>query len=147
MKLISIFSVLFLGLALAQSQTANRETLWKEVLDAEKKGLPKTAAAKLQTIYDSAIQDGKFAEGIKALAKKITHEGTIQGNKPAEKITRLQDELKKVPDQAKPLLETILAHWYWQYFQQNRYRFIQRTETDEPHGKDFTTWDLPRIYR
>ena len=58
MKLISIFSVLFLGLALAQSQTANRETLWKEVLDAEKKGLPKTAAAKLQTIYDSAIQDG-----------------------------------------------------------------------------------------
>ena len=147
MKLISIFSVLFLGLALAQSQTANRETLWKEVLDAEKKGLPKTAAAKLQTIYDSAIQDGKFAEGIKALAKKITHEGTIQGNKPAEKITRLQDELEKVPDQAKPLLETILAHWYWQYFQQNRYRFIQRTETDEPLGKDFTTWDLPRIYR
>ena len=60
---------------------------------------------------------------------------------------RLQDELKKVPDQAKPLIETILAHWYWQYFQQNRYRFMQRTETDEPLGKDFTTWDLPRIYR
>ena len=75
-----------------------RETLWKEVLDAEKKELPKTAAAKLQTIYDSAIQDGKFAEGIKALAKKITHEGTIQGNKPAEKITRLQDELENIKD-------------------------------------------------
>ena len=24
---------------------------------------------------------------------------------------------------------------------------MQRTETDEPLGKDFTTWDLPRIYR
>ena len=147
MKLISTFSVLVYGLVLTQSQPLNREALWKEVIDAEKKGLPKTAAAKLQTIYDSAIQDGKFAEGIKALAKRITHEGTVQGNKPEEKITRLQDELEKVPDQAKPLLETILAHWYWQYFKGNRYRFMQRTATNEPLGKDFTTWDLPRIYR
>ena len=147
MKLMSIFSVLLLGLALAQSQTANREALWKEVLDAEKKGLPKTAATKLQTIYDSAIQDGNFPEAVKALAKRITHEGNIQGNKPEEKITRLQDELEKVPDQAKPLIETILAHWYWQYFRENRYRYMQRTATVDPLGKDFTTWDLPRIYR
>ena len=56
----------------------------------------------------------------------------MQGSKPEEKITLLQDELGKVPVEAKPLLETVLGHWYWQYFRQNRYRFMQRTATAEP---------------
>ena len=92
------------------------------------------------------MQDGKHAEAIKALAKRITHEGAVQGNKPEEKITRLQAELEKTPDEAKPLLQTILGHWYWQYFRANRYRFLQRTATAQPLGEDFTTWDLPRLY-
>src|SRR6185436_2952725 len=37
--------------------------------------------------------------------------------------------------------------WYWQYFQQNRWRFMQRTTTAKTPGDDFTTWDLPRIFR
>jgi len=45
----------------------------------------------------------------------------------------------------KPVLEAILANWYWHYFQQNRWRFMQRTQTAAPPGEDFTTWDLPRI--
>ena len=120
--------------------------MWKEVADAEKKGLPKTAAAKLQLIYDSAMRDGKHAEAIKALAKRITNEGAVQGNKPEEKITRLQAELEKTSEEAKPLLQTILGHWYWQYFRANRYRFLQRTATAQPLGEDFTKWDLPRLY-
>ena len=146
MRLLGIFLTLAFGLVFAQAQPADREALWREVADAEKKGLPKTATAKLQLIYDSAMQDGKHAEAIKALAKRITHEGAVQGNKPEEKITRLQAELEKTPDEAKPLLQTILGHWYWQYFRANRYRFLQRTATAQPLGEDFTTWDLPRLY-
>src|SRR5439155_1389008 len=41
---------------------------------------------------------------------------------------------------------TILANWYWHYFQNNRWRFMQRTQTAQPPGKDFTTWDLPRLF-
>ncbi len=43
-------------------------------------------------------------------------------------------------------MDTLLAEWYWQYFQQNRWRFMQRTTTATPPGKDFTTWDLPRLF-
>ena len=147
MRLLGTCLALVAGLTIAQAQPADREALWKEVADAEKKGLPKTAAAKLQLIYDSALQDDQHAEAIKALAKRITHEGAVQGNKPEEKITRLQAELEKIPAEARPLLQTILGHWYWQYFRANRYRFLQRTATAQPLGKDFTTWDLPRLYR
>jgi len=147
MRLLGTFLALGAGLVFEQAQPANREALWKQVAATEKKGLPKTAAAKLQLIYDSALRDGRHAEAIKALAKRITHEGAVQGNKPEEKITRLQAELEKTPNEAKPLLQTILGHWYWQYFRANRYRFLQRTATAQPLGDDFTTWDLPRLYR
>ena len=147
MRLLGTFLALAAGLTFAQAQPADREALWKEVAEAEKKGLPKTAAAKLQLIYDSALQDSRHAEAIKALAKRITHEGAVQGSKPEEKITRLQAELEKTPAEARPLLQTILGHWYWQYFRANRYRFLQRTATAQPLGDDFTTWDLPRLYR
>ena len=43
-------------------------------------------------------------------------------------------------------MDAILADWYWHYFQQNRWRFMQRMATSAPPGKDFTTWDLPRIF-
>jgi hypothetical protein len=39
-----------------------------------------------------------------------------------------------------------LAEWYWHYFQNNRWRFMQRTATAQAPGKDFTTWDLPRLF-
>jgi len=44
-----------------------------------------------------------------------------------------------------PVMESILANWYWHYFQQNRWRFMQRTATAEAISDDFTTWDLSRI--
>jgi hypothetical protein len=73
-------------------------------------------------------------------------EANIQGNKPEEKITRLEAEIAKAPKEMVPILDTLLAQWYWEYFQQNRWRFVQRTATSQAPGKDFTTWDLARLF-
>jgi uncharacterized protein YfaS (alpha-2-macroglobulin family) len=122
-----------------------RDVQWKEVEEAVKKGLPKTAIEKLDPIIAQALADKAYAEAIKAIGKKIALEGNIQGNKPEEKVTRLQAEIDKAPAEMRPVMETILANWYWHYFQQNRWRFMQRSQTAAPPGDDFTTWDLPRI--
>ena len=92
------------------------------------------------------MKDKAYAEAVKAIGEKIALEGNIQGNKPEEKITRLEAEIAKAPKEMTPVLQTLLAHWYWQYFQQNRWRFMQRTATATAPGKDFTTWDLPRLF-
>ncbi len=110
-----------------------------------KKGLPKTAIEKLEPIVEAAIEDKAYAEAIKAIGQKIALEGNIQGNKPEEKITRMRAEIDKAPAEMRPVMEAILANWYWHYFQQNRWRFMQRSQTAAPPGEDFTTWDLPRI--
>src|SRR5665213_1859424 len=123
-----------------------RDDLWRQVNEAIGKGLPKTAITNLEPIIAGALKDKAYAEATKAIAKKIALEGNIEGNKPEEKIVRLEAELARAPKQMKPVLETLLAHWYWQYFQNNRWRFMQRTAAAQAPGKDFTTWDLPRLF-
>jgi hypothetical protein len=123
-----------------------RDALWKRVDEAVRQGLPKTAITNLDPIIAGAMKDKAYAEAVKAVGKKIALEGNIQGNKPEEKITRLEAEIAKTPPEMVPILNTLLAHWYWEYFQQNRWRFMQRTATAQAPGKDFTTWDLPRLF-
>ncbi len=136
---------------------------WKAVNDAIGKNLPKTAIAKLEPIIAQAMIEKRYAEAIKAISMKIALEGNIQGGKPEEKITRMRGEIEKAPADMKPAMEAVLANWFWHYFQQNRWRFMRRTQTSGPSGNDgpigndgpagdvgpigddFTTWDLTRI--
>jgi len=143
-KIASLFLLLITSAALAW--VGPRDTQWKEVDEAMKKGLPKTAIEKLNPIIEAAIKDEAYAEAIKAIGQKIALEANIQGNKAEEKVTRLQAELDAAPNAMKPMLEAMLANWYWHYFQQNRWRFMQRTQTEAPPSDDLTTWDLPRIF-
>jgi len=125
---------------------ASRDAQWKKVDEAVNKGLPKTAIGHLKPIIEGALADKAYAEAIRAIGRKIALEGNIQGNKPEEKITRMQAEIAKAPKEMVPVMDAILANWYWHYFQHNRWRFMRRTATAEPPGKDFTTWDLPRLF-
>ena len=137
---------LLVGILPNQLPAASRDAEWKAVEDAVQKGLPRTAITNLEPIIAGALRDKAWGEAAKAIARKIVLEGNIQGNKPEEKVTRIEAEIAKAPREILPLLETLQATWYWHYFQQNRWRFMNRTATAAPPGKDFTTWDLPRLF-
>jgi uncharacterized protein YfaS (alpha-2-macroglobulin family) len=126
---------------------ADRPAQWKKVQEAIDKGLPKTAIQELEPIIESALAEKAYPEAVKAITKKIAFEGMIEGNKPEERITRMQAEIAKAPKEMIPVMDAMLAHWYWHYFQQNRWRFVNRTGTTEAPGKDFTTWDLKRLFK
>ncbi len=122
-----------------------RDAQWAKVDAAQRGGLPKTAIELLEPIIAGARSDGAHAELVKAVTRKIALEAGLQGGRAEEKITHLEAELVKAPAETKPLMQALLAQWYWQYFQQNRWRFLQRTRTAEEPGADPRTWDLPRI--
>jgi len=145
MKRAYILTAVILGIAASVCFAGPRDDLWNQVDSAISKGLPKTAIELLDQIIPGALQDQAYAEATKAICLKIAQESRIQGSKAEEGIVRLQDEIAGAPDPMKPVMEAVLAHWYWLYFQQNRWRFVQRTATAEPPGEDFTTWDLARI--
>lgn len=135
-----------LVLATVTMNAAPREDLWKQVDDAIGKGLPRSAITHLETIVTGAIQDRAWGEATKAIARKIVLEGNIEGNKPEEKITRMEAQIAAAPGEIIPLLRTVQAHWFWHYFQQNRWRFLRRTTTSQSPGPDIATWDLARIF-
>jgi len=137
----SVAAVSILGPAPEQPQTPE----WKKVNDAIGKQLPQTAIQELEPLIKSALEARNYAEAAKAIALKISLEGTIQGSKPEERITRLEAVLPDLPDGIQPLMEAVLGHWYWDFFQQNRWRFMQRTATSQPPGEDINSWDLTRI--
>ena len=122
-----------------------RDDLWRRVETAKDQGLPATAISLLDEIIPLAMAEEVHPEAIKAICLKITLEGDIQGGHAEEKIVRLQAELAHAPEVMQPAMEAILAHWFWQYYQQHRWQFIQRTETSESPSDDFTTWGLSRI--
>ncbi len=118
---------------------------WSRVTEAIEKGRPKTAIELLQPMIDRALADKAYPDAVKALAYRIKLEGDIEGRKPEERIARLEREVGAAPAAMKPVFQTVLGHWYWQYFQQNRWRFMQRTQSGTAAGADLLTWDLARI--
>ncbi len=127
------------------ASSAERTAMWNKVHEAESKGLPRTAIKELEPLIESAIKEKDYPEAIKAIVRKVTLEGNIEGNKPEERVVRLKAEIAKAPKEMHPVMEAVLAHWTWHYYEQNRWRFVQRTRTAAPVGDDMTTWDLPRI--
>ncbi len=134
------------SLGMESEQGERRDPDWEKVEEAIQQGLPKTAIEHLQPIIDEALEERAYPEAIKAIAMKIALEGNIEGNKPEERITRMEAAIAESPDEMKPVMDAILANWYWHYFRQNRWRFVRRTATAQPPGEDFTTWDLPRLF-
>jgi hypothetical protein len=130
-----------------QAAEQTRAQGWKKVEDAMKKGLPKTAIEELGPIIASALSEKQYAEAIKGIGQRVILESQIEGRLPEEHIRRLQAEIDKAPPEMLPVLNTLQAHFYWNYFQQNRWRFGQRTATSAPPSNDFTTWDLKRLFQ
>ena len=94
-----------LVLASSWADDITRSERWKKVEEAIQKGLPQTAIKELEPIIDSALKDKAFAEAVKAMARKMVLEGTIQGNKPNEKIVRLKADMAKAPKEfSRPVL-------------------------------------------
>src|SRR2546426_7567934 len=121
-RALAITAFLFLNMSVMPLSAGPRDAQWKKVEDAIAKGLPKTAITNLEPIIAGALQDRAYAEAVKAIGRKIALESNIEGNKPEERITRLQSEIAKAPKEMVPVLNALLANWYWHYFQQNRWR-------------------------
>ncbi len=139
---ILVFAMIFTTAAFA----GPRDKRWDDVQRHMEKGLPQSAIEVVKTIEAEAAAEKAWAEAAKALCYRVALEAEIQGSRPEEKIVRLEPELAKAPAELLPVLQTVQAHWYWDYFDQNRWRIMDRTQTAGSSGDDIATWDLRRIY-
>jgi len=84
---------------------------------------------------------------IKTLLYKSKFALTLEENAQLNIIKDLKEEIAENSFPTKNILESVLADLYWQYFQQNRWRFYNRTNTAEKvDSTDFRTWDLQTLF-
>lgn len=131
----------------SQAQDKNYDSLWKQVENLEIKGLPKSALQIVEQITLEAKKDNNQPQIIKCLLFKSKFAMTLKEDAQLQIINDFKSEINQSKFPTKNILESLLANLYWQYFQQNRWKFYNRTNTSEKVGDtDFRTWDLETLF-
>lgn len=143
---LAVFSILIISGCMISADPVGHKVDWKDVDEAIAKGLPKSAIEQLGPVIINALARKAYDEATRGILTRVMLACVIEGNKPEEKIIRLAAEIESAPDEVRPVIETMHALWYWRYFDQNRWRFSQRTATEQALTGDFTTWDLLRLF-
>ena len=129
------------------SQSDTYETLWTKVEKLEKDGLPKSALDIVEQIAEKAKADNNTPQEIKTLLFKSKYALILEEDAQLNVINNLKDAIASSDFPKKNILENMLAHLYWQYFDQHRWQFYNRTKTAEVvNVNDFRTWDLQTLF-
>ncbi|GAB3707210.1 alpha-2-macroglobulin family protein [Spirosoma flavus] len=140
-------TIFFLLLAMAASaQNRNQPDYnrdWKRADSLAAKGLPKSALEIADRIYKEAKAQKNYPQVTKAAMRRLTYRNYSDETGYKDLVRSLQVDIAEIPEPAKSILQSVLGDTYWQYFQQNRYKFYNRTtiNTSDKSSGDFTTWD------
>ncbi|WP_411896018.1 alpha-2-macroglobulin family protein [Winogradskyella sp. A2] len=125
----------------------NNDKLWKEVSKLESKGLTKSASELVDEIYAIAVEQGQTQERIKTLLYNSKYMLILEEEAQLNIVDLFKEEIESTKNTVvKHLMENMMATLYWQYFQQNRYQFYNRTTTAKKVSDDFRTWDLQTLF-
>lgn len=130
-----------------QTNKDSYEVLWKKVQQLENEALTKSALTIVQTIAEKANKESNSAQIAKALLYTSKYALTLEEDAQLKIITDFKTQIAQSTFPAKNILESYLANLYWQYFQQNRHQFYNRTNTENKvDSTDFRTWDLTTLF-
>ncbi|MFS4493604.1 alpha-2-macroglobulin family protein [Maribacter sp. 2308TA10-17] len=140
--------ILFSQMAQAQKNNDSFETLWKQVEKLEGEALTKSALKVVTSISEKAKKEKNSAQIVKALLYSSKYAMTLEEDAQMKIINDFKSEIAKAESPTKNILESYLANLFWQYFQQNRYQFYNRTKTEvKVDSIDFRTWDLTTLFK
>jgi len=120
---------------------------WHKVDSLVNEGLTRSALDIVEEIYKTAKDENNQPQIIKSLFYKLRFTNYTQEDSHVKILGEIKGAIDSSSFPASAVLKSILANTYWQYYQNNRYRFQQRTETVNFDNDDFQTWDLPRLIR
>jgi len=109
-------------------------------------GLPKSALKDVDKLDALSRQNHNTTQQICAAVYRMNLQTYLEENALVAIINRLKLDIKQADFPVKPVLQSVLAEIFWNYYQQNRYQFAKRTALEKP-DVDFTRWDLKTIIR
>ncbi|WP_041739953.1 alpha-2-macroglobulin family protein [Echinicola vietnamensis] len=143
--------LLFLCLILLPKLTFSQDSYqvqWEKVEKLELKNLPKSALAITDSIFQQAKSAHNAPQWLKAMLYQSKFALKLEENAQLAIIDKFEKEIATAEPPVSNLLHSMLATFYWQYFQENRYQFYNRSQTTPMvDSLDFRTWDLNRLYQ
>ena len=123
-------------------QSDSNESLWEKVEKLETEDLSKSALKLIETISKKARIEKNETQIIKSLLYKSKFALILEEDAELNIVNDFKAEIAIAEGSTKNILHNYLANIYWQYFQQNRYTFYNRTTTEtNVDTVDFRTWD------
>ena len=124
------------------------ESLWEKVEKLETEDLSKSALNLIETISKKARLEKNETQIIKSLLYKSKFALILEEDAELNIVNDFKVEIAIAEGSTKNILHSYLANIYWQYFQQNRYTFYNRTTTEtKVDNVDFRTWDLNTLFQ
>ncbi len=118
---------------------------WLQVQKAENEGLTQNAEDTVRKIYQKAKEDQNAPQVVKSLLHLWKYTTYKEENSQQKVMNEITAEIEKAQEPLKSVLQNIQANLYWQYYQQNRYKILNRTEIANNKPDDFQTWDANTI--
>jgi uncharacterized protein YfaS (alpha-2-macroglobulin family) len=147
--LVFIVSLMTLGACAQTNKTPmapyDYEKAWKEVKDFESKGLPESALKSVNAIYEQAKKESNAGQLVKAVIHQLKFTDYKEEDAFIKNLDKLRSEATSSSFPVKPILHSMLGEMYWQYYQNNRYRFNSRTDNQSNREGDIETWSLEKI--
>ncbi len=118
---------------------------WAAVDSLMNLGQPKTTLKVVEQIYTDATKTNDYAQMVKAVFYRngLTYQNTEDAQ--LKFIKAIEAEVPKAPFPAKQVMLSGLADAYWSYYQNNRWKIQQRTETMDVDATDPATWDAAKF--
>lgn len=123
------------------------KSYWNKVDSLERNGLTRSALDVVEKIYSTAKKEKQHPQFIKAVLFKLKFANYVEENSHVKIVIEVKKEISESVFPSNAILKSILADMYWDYYKDNRYKYLQRTETVDFENEDFQTWDLNRIIR
>ena len=141
-------TILLASCTMAQKPTTNYVERWKKVDTLiQQKGLTQSALKEVENIYTLAKKEHKDAQVIKALLYMSDLNSGIQEDGEVQSIRKMEAELKSSKASVKNLLQSLIATSYLRYFQNNRWKFYDRTATKSFIKEDIDTWGVEDFHQ
>jgi uncharacterized protein YfaS (alpha-2-macroglobulin family) len=129
------------------AQNNNYNVLWNQVSTLELDDTPKSALEIVKQIEAKATTEKNHTQLIKVLLFKSKFSLILEENAQLTVVKDFKEQIAKSEAPTKNILQNMLAKLYWDYYQQNRYQFYNRTKTENKVDEiDFRTWDLETLF-
>jgi len=121
------------------------EKLWARVDSFQNKGLPKSALEVVNVIYEKAKTEKNDPQLVKAYIHRMMFRRSIEEKAFESFIFEMEKDLLEMEAPLQQVMHSLAAEMYYMYYQQNYWKFQDRSETLNFQPDDIETWTLSQL--